>query len=152
VISKLTRNCAAIARLISYSLGLNIPLPLLGPSGHQQTRTAGTKSSARHRSLQPIIIVPKGAKVLKSLWENLGDFRPQRGPNYAVFRPRLLVDQQSYANLINSPARPKHTNAAPRLSSDSATMPVAKTHIPTVTSISVLPAVTCSLSSGPRHF
>ncbi len=41
-------------------------------SGPTATRTAGTKSSAKHNSHQPIIIGRKAPKVLKSLSGNLG--------------------------------------------------------------------------------
>ena len=42
---------------------------------------------------------------------------------------------KSYASLINTPAMPKSTKAAPMLSSDRATIPLAATHDPAMTSI-----------------
>ena len=50
-------------------------------SGPTATRTAGTKSSAKHNSHQPIIIGRKAPKFLKSLSGTLGISGPERGPN-----------------------------------------------------------------------
>ena len=60
-------------------------------SGPTATRTAGTKSSAKHNSDQPIIIGRKAPKFLKSLSGNLGISGPERGPNLDAGRC-LLAD------------------------------------------------------------
>ena len=60
-------------------------------SGPTATRTAGTKSSAKHNSDQPIIIGRKAPKCLKSLSGNLGISGPERGPNLDAGRC-LLAD------------------------------------------------------------
>ena len=51
-------------------------------SGRTANAVVMTKSSVRHRSIQPIIIEGKAPKLLKSLSGNLGKFRSQRGPHF----------------------------------------------------------------------
>src|ERR1700730_692704 len=71
-------------------------------SGRQLTRIAGTKSSARHRSVQPIIIARKARKFLKSANRNFREFEGRkgtqfrRGPPVSVGRWAILrvPDQQ----------------------------------------------------------
>ena len=60
-------------------------------SGRTSNATAGTKSSAKHNSDQPIIIGRKAPKFLKSLSGNLGISGPERGPNLDAGRC-LLAD------------------------------------------------------------
>ena len=70
-------------------------------SGPTATRTAGTKSSAKHNSDQPIIIGRKAPKFLKSLSGNLGISDPERGPNLDAGRC-LLADAAASLKIFMS--------------------------------------------------
>jgi hypothetical protein len=52
--------------------------PLCAKGGRTSNANGRTKSNARHRSVQPIIIGRKAPRFLKSLSRNLGDFRPRK--------------------------------------------------------------------------
>jgi hypothetical protein len=51
-------------------------------SGPTATQTAGTKSSAKHDSHQPIIIGPKAAKLFEIALRKSWDFRPRKGTQF----------------------------------------------------------------------
>ena len=70
-------------------------------SGPTATRTAGTKSSAKHNSHQPIIIGRKAPKFLKSLSGKLGISGPERGPNLDAGRC-LLADAAASLKISTS--------------------------------------------------
>jgi hypothetical protein len=65
--------------------------PLCAKSGRTSNATAGTNSSAKQNSDQPIIIGRKAPKFLKSLSGNLGISGRERGPNLDASRC-LLAD------------------------------------------------------------
>ncbi len=86
------------------------------------------KSKGSHRSVEPSAagVKPRSFEVaLGKTWE----IQAPDGTQFMRGPPVLLTDGRSYANLINSPAMPKNTTAAPTLSSDSATIPMAATHM-----------------------
>jgi hypothetical protein len=82
-------------------------------SGRTSNANGPTKSSARHRSAQAIIIGRKAPKILKWLSRNLRDFRPRKRTQFMRGPKCLLADGRSYANLIDRAAAPKNTKAAP---------------------------------------
>ena len=63
------------------------------------------------------------------LGKSWGISEPKRGPNPGAGLPCRLAVGRSYASLINSPAMPKNTTAAPVHSNARAAIPVAATHM-----------------------
>jgi hypothetical protein len=68
-------------------------------SGPTATRTAGTKSSAKHNSHQPIIIGRNAPKFLNRSQQILGFQAPKGGPNFDAGRC-LLADAAAFSRFL----------------------------------------------------